>query len=161
MPAFSIISILISGNFPGELRCAGRFAVVSSIRPMLAFTGFKYSSSSAVRIPAFVWGRRPVAMLFSHRAWQYCRMLSYPALCRMLLKPGSFSGCSPKVKRASVQPFSAPLIRIRSASPGCKIQCSVTGVRKQQYSHRLRQTVVSGRKTFFEKVITFLFMVKE
>jgi len=30
---------------------------------------------------------------------------------------------------------------------------SCTGVRKQQYPHRFRQAVVSGRKTFFEKVI--------
>jgi hypothetical protein len=27
-----------------------------------------------------------------------------------------------------------------------------TGVRKQQYPHRFRQTVVRGRKTFFENV---------
>jgi hypothetical protein len=30
---------------------------------------------------------------------------------------------------------------------------SCTGVRKQQYPHRFRQAVVSGRKTFREKVI--------
>jgi hypothetical protein len=31
-------------------------------------------------------------------------------------------------------------------------QPSRTGVRKEQYPHRFRQTVVRGRKTFFEKV---------
>jgi hypothetical protein len=30
---------------------------------------------------------------------------------------------------------------------------SCTGVRKQQYPHRFRQTLVSGRKRFFENVI--------
>jgi hypothetical protein len=77
----------------------------------------------------------------------------------MALKPGSSSGRSPKVKRASVQPLDAPAARVSSTSPGSIIQSSVTGVRKQQYPQRLRQTVVSGRKTFFEKVMMFLFMV--
>jgi hypothetical protein len=31
---------------------------------------------------------------------------------------------------------------------------SCTGVRNEQYPHRFRQTLVSGKKTFFEKVIT-------
>jgi hypothetical protein len=31
---------------------------------------------------------------------------------------------------------------------------SRTGVRNEQYPHRFRQTLVSGKKTFFEKVIT-------
>ena len=30
----------------------------------------------------------------------------------------------------------------------------MTGVRKQQYPHRFRQTVVRGKNTFFEKVMT-------
>jgi hypothetical protein len=33
-------------------------------------------------------------------------------------------------------------------------QPACTGVRKEQYPHRFRQTVVRGRKIFFENVIT-------
>jgi hypothetical protein len=66
--------------------------------------------------------------------------------------PGSSSGRSPKVKRASVHPSAAPLRRVFSTSAGAIRQPAWTGVRKQQYPHRFRQTVVRGRKTFLEKV---------
>jgi hypothetical protein len=42
-------------------------------------------------------------------------------------------------------PSIASLVR-RHPSPGA--------VRKEQYPHRFRHTVVRGRKTFFEKVMT-------
>jgi hypothetical protein len=70
----------------------------------------------------------------------------------MAEKPGSSSGRSPKVKRASVHPSAEPLFRVLLTSAGAIRQPGWTGVRKPQYPHRFRQTVVSGRKTFFENV---------
>ena len=77
-------------------------------------------------------------------------MVSYPVSSRYAENPGSSSGRSPKVKSASVQPASLPRTRIASTSSGLIRQPSCTGVRNEQYPHRFRQTLVKGRKTFFE-----------
>jgi hypothetical protein len=52
-----------------------------------------------------------------------------------------------------VHPSRAPFRRVFSTSFFGMMQPSCTGVRKQQYPHRFRHTVVSGRKTFFENVM--------
>ena len=132
LPAFSIVSIRASGTLPGEFLCAGRRAVVSSMRPMLAFTGLARAGLVKVKNPGICMGQQSGHDTFPAKGiavFKYGFKTYFPDILpesRFILR------FLPNVNKASVQPSVAPRLSISETVPGVMMQLSPTGVRKMQ-----------------------------
>ena len=114
-PALSRVFILTLGFLLGASSCGMPFPIsrsldVSSIAPKLTFVSFSIIISFFVRLPAFVWGSRPV---FSITSSLISRMYSTVDECPRELSqaracPYFCSGRSPVTKSASVHLYFLP-----------------------------------------------------
>ncbi len=115
-PASSNTRRRTAGSLSGEPKCGppgsdqSRVAVVSSIMPIDAATGFSRWNSVQLSTPGFRCGSRPVSS--STRidiARTYARVSSYPCASSHSRASGQrSSGRSPRVNSASLQPSAAP-----------------------------------------------------
>ena len=105
LPAASIISNLNFGSLPGEFLCASSSAVVSSIRPIDAFTGLSSFKFSPLSTPKLQWGNNPRFIASLHSSFVYSMSVEQPKETRLSVKKCerfASSGFSPAVNSASV-----------------------------------------------------------
>ena len=158
LPAFLMVPILNFGSFPGLFLCAIvsiiRELLVSSIKPIDAFTSLSILSSFFLRIPGLLCGKSPVFLSVSlQRKCKYSSMLLNPSSSNSDTTRFISSGCSPKVKRASLQLNESASLIISKTSPGFIIKLPSTdsgSFLNVQYPHSFLHIFVRGKKTFFE-----------
>ncbi len=105
LPASSSIANLSFGSLPGDFLCASSSEVVSSIKPIDAFTGRSSFNSALLSTPKLQCGSNPRFIASLHISFVYSMREEHPKETRRSVKKWArfaSSGFSPAVNSASV-----------------------------------------------------------